>query len=681
MSWHNKLAIYIALIALLIPFCDYAQANPYVDLVKEGQLSFDNTTTVSGALDNYDYFKRTDWKFLQDKQKRKIVEFSGTFDLIKIANKSINDEFIYNTSGRGGLLPTGYQAKMQSCLRDSNCFLHNLQYDMIVQFLITNDNNFEVGYVGYQIDKRIDKRSIDGIDDVRNVYKNKNYAATWPAVLLYEYESKRFIPENLAANIANKYASHGKKESVGKSFNDIIIDEQFFAKERSSGESVTGMVTRYKDGKKMREFFFDSGVLQKTISYGPNGKVTWETPYKKGSRDGDVLGYHDDGRVKWRIRYVGGLAEGPRIEFYDSGEIKSITENKAGKHDGSFVEFYKDRSIKYAEEYKDGKIVDKRTSYEQGKLFPTDDVLVRLRTLSEWHKAASQVSKTEMPTEQRADGEAKPLEQMSIEVKKRNEQHARRIKEMEIDSKEATILANRRAEQRAKKETYRQGIVENQKKEILTCSAAGAEGTPKGPSLFKEYYYGQTKVALLGKDGIRKDKDEYGEEFLAIDNVDFAGRQWTVSLFFTAKDTLRSAVLTPMQEIEDSYSAAMNTLTDSGYMAILATTTTASVDLVAMAENKNSEKEIEAEFIRVFNLADEQEELSITFIPERIFQRMKGSALTAEHLIATMPSDSRCAVMYIYGEENGIEGHITFAYPSREADEAMKRAGGGKEIF
>lgn len=130
MKYH---VIWGLLMALLLCAC----SDNSVDIVKNGRLDFDKSTTVGNALDNYPFFKATSWSTFQDQQKRTIVEFRGTFDLIAISKYlcSINAPNI----GLG---------ELQQCINNRDCRLYKDKWEAIIQFHIMGDNQFKVGFAG-----------------------------------------------------------------------------------------------------------------------------------------------------------------------------------------------------------------------------------------------------------------------------------------------------------------------------------------------------------------------------------------------------------------------------------------------------------------------------------------------------------------------------------------------------
>lgn len=66
-------------------------SNNAIDIVKNGTLSIDKSTTVGNALENYVYFSKITWNSFEDSQKRRIVEFVGYLNIEKIIKEKYAD--------------------------------------------------------------------------------------------------------------------------------------------------------------------------------------------------------------------------------------------------------------------------------------------------------------------------------------------------------------------------------------------------------------------------------------------------------------------------------------------------------------------------------------------------------------------------------------------------------------
>jgi len=69
----------ILVIFLTIVGCDKFGGGE-LDLVKNGTLAMDKSLTVGKAIDNYKYFKNTEWKLVTTDNGKKIVEAVGNID-------------------------------------------------------------------------------------------------------------------------------------------------------------------------------------------------------------------------------------------------------------------------------------------------------------------------------------------------------------------------------------------------------------------------------------------------------------------------------------------------------------------------------------------------------------------------------------------------------------------------
>lgn len=92
-----------------------------VSLVKDGMLEMDKSLTVGKAIDNYKYFKKTDWKSITTDNGRKIVTVVASIDTDK--HPKINKE-----------------AGVKSA-------------EMKFEFKINQDKTFEVGWCGLDFEK------------------------------------------------------------------------------------------------------------------------------------------------------------------------------------------------------------------------------------------------------------------------------------------------------------------------------------------------------------------------------------------------------------------------------------------------------------------------------------------------------------------------------------------------
>lgn len=73
--------IYKAIVGLILLFVFLGCESSPVDLVKNGTLNLDPSTTVGNAFRGYQGFMERKWRFFKDRQGRKIVEFSAKLKL------------------------------------------------------------------------------------------------------------------------------------------------------------------------------------------------------------------------------------------------------------------------------------------------------------------------------------------------------------------------------------------------------------------------------------------------------------------------------------------------------------------------------------------------------------------------------------------------------------------------
>ena len=81
MKKHSVL-LFVFLILSTILGCEMFGGGE-VDLVKNGTLEIDKSLTVGKAIDNYKYFKKTEWKLVTTDNGKKIVEVVGNIDTSK----------------------------------------------------------------------------------------------------------------------------------------------------------------------------------------------------------------------------------------------------------------------------------------------------------------------------------------------------------------------------------------------------------------------------------------------------------------------------------------------------------------------------------------------------------------------------------------------------------------------
>lgn len=156
-----------------------------IEQVKNGYLEFDKSITLGDALDNYKFFKLTKWTEFESDQGRTIIEFTGDIDLIKVAEDALDLPGLYG-NGFGGPSWLGMEdkEKMKVCLRDrNNCILSKKEYTVIIQFIMNNDDTFELSYIGHSTNN---KEFSQEITQIKDIFKNKNIIPFTPATILYE---------------------------------------------------------------------------------------------------------------------------------------------------------------------------------------------------------------------------------------------------------------------------------------------------------------------------------------------------------------------------------------------------------------------------------------------------------------------------------------------------------------
>lgn len=103
-----------------------------IDIVKKGHLQFDKDITVGGAMDNYKYFKSTEWREFKTNQGRRIVQLTG---------KLTNDFFKTQDQAEANIEGTEIGVLIG--------FFENAE--TIIQFSINPDESFELQYIGLNV--------------------------------------------------------------------------------------------------------------------------------------------------------------------------------------------------------------------------------------------------------------------------------------------------------------------------------------------------------------------------------------------------------------------------------------------------------------------------------------------------------------------------------------------------
>lgn len=117
-----KTLFIITITTMLISGCDKIKSftSSDVSLVKDGVLEMDKSLTVGKAIDNYKYFKKTQWKAVKTENGKRIVTVDCSVDVDK-----------------------------QTDMKNSDI----KSADMKFEFKINQDNTFEVGWCGLSFEK------------------------------------------------------------------------------------------------------------------------------------------------------------------------------------------------------------------------------------------------------------------------------------------------------------------------------------------------------------------------------------------------------------------------------------------------------------------------------------------------------------------------------------------------
>lgn len=173
----RKQFYFFILICLLYCFSfNVCKADEFIDninIVKSSTFEFDKSVSIGDAFDTYEYFKETSWECFNTKQRRTVVEFKGKIDLIKIMEYILNNTNLYDrddgSNPNGNWFWTRYKKRAEICVEnDRNCILKDVDYSMIVQFLINRDSTLKLSYIGFEKDNK----KYDGdFRDINYIYK------------------------------------------------------------------------------------------------------------------------------------------------------------------------------------------------------------------------------------------------------------------------------------------------------------------------------------------------------------------------------------------------------------------------------------------------------------------------------------------------------------------------------
>lgn len=142
----KKIALLILALCFLFPLHGCGDSN--IDLVKDGTLSFDTSTTIGNVFDSYPYFESGEWSSFEDQQKRVIVQFEG----------ELNSDAVFQNTRSGFLLDRLQLGRIfDQCLQNKTCasLMEDKAYLKVyltVQFTILGDERFEVSYIGTRLD-------------------------------------------------------------------------------------------------------------------------------------------------------------------------------------------------------------------------------------------------------------------------------------------------------------------------------------------------------------------------------------------------------------------------------------------------------------------------------------------------------------------------------------------------
>jgi len=70
------------------------------------------------------------------------------------------------------------------------------------------------------------------------------------------------------------------------------------------------------------EFLFENGIMQKEISYYPNGDLEREWTYTNGRRHGKFISYFVDGSKLAELNYINGILDGMQYGWNKDGTLR-----------------------------------------------------------------------------------------------------------------------------------------------------------------------------------------------------------------------------------------------------------------------------------------------------------------------------------------------------------------------
>lgn len=173
--------IFALTICFTLFLCVSACSANEIEQVKNGKLEFDKGTTVGNAFDNCGFFKSTRWTSFQDRQKRTIVQFEGEIDLVRVANEAYAATINYQSGNDARVI--------KRCLEDKSCPVYSDVEKWIIQFIILNNRDFDIAYMGIEYNGQESKIRNDSY--IRAIYANKFPGGTgWAYSKAYEWGQK-----------------------------------------------------------------------------------------------------------------------------------------------------------------------------------------------------------------------------------------------------------------------------------------------------------------------------------------------------------------------------------------------------------------------------------------------------------------------------------------------------------
>lgn len=168
----------------------------------------------------------------------------------------------------------------------------------------------------------------------------------------------------------------------------FIISVLLIALPCSSFSEITTKMVKNPDGTVSRIYLQDGKEIAKEVQevggpmkmigtipdgivkeYHPNGKVSFERPFKGGKREGPLKKYYEDGKINYTIDFKNDKREGLSKVYYPSGALYADWNFKNDQPDGITKIYHESGKVMFEWNYVQGKRQGLNNEYyESGKL-------------------------------------------------------------------------------------------------------------------------------------------------------------------------------------------------------------------------------------------------------------------------------------------------------------------------